>query len=25
LVYCMYQVVLSRLEYSQKLDEITKK
>ena len=25
LVYCMYQLVLSRLEYSQKLDEITKK
>jgi len=25
LVYCMYQLVLSRLEYTQKLDEITKK
>jgi hypothetical protein len=25
LVYSVYQVVLSRLEYSQKLDEITKK
>lgn len=25
LVYCMYQVVLSRLEYNQKVDEITKK
>ena len=25
LVYCMYQLVLSRLEYTQKLEEITKK
>jgi hypothetical protein len=25
LIYCMYQVVLSRLEYGQKVDEITKK
>ena len=25
LVYCMYQLVLNRLEYSQKVDEITKK
>ena len=25
LVYCMYQLVLSRLEYNQKVDEITKK
>jgi len=25
LVYCMYQVVLSRLEYNQKVDEIAKK
>ena len=25
LIYCMYQVVLSRLEYSQKVDEIAKK
>ena len=25
LVYCMYQLVLSRLEYSQKVDEITQK
>jgi len=25
LIYCMYQVVLSRLEYEQKVDEITKK
>jgi hypothetical protein len=25
LVYCMYQVVLSRLEYEQKVDEITQK
>jgi len=25
LVYCMYQLVLNRLEYTQKLDEITKK
>jgi putative flippase GtrA len=25
LVYCMYQLVLSRLEYTQKIDEITKK
>ena len=25
LVYCMYQLVLSRLEYSQKVDEIAKK
>ena len=25
LVYCMYQLVLSRLEYTQKVDEIAKK
>ena len=25
LVYCMYQLVLSRLEYTQKVDEITQK
>jgi hypothetical protein len=25
LIYCMYQVVLSRLEYEQKVDEITQK
>ena len=25
LVYCMYQLVLSRLEYTQKLEEINKK
>ena len=25
LVYCMYQLVLSRLEYEQKVDEITQK
>jgi putative flippase GtrA len=25
LVYCMYQVILSRLEYEQKVDEITQK
>ena len=25
LIYCMYQVVLSRLEYAQKVDEIAKK
>ena len=25
LVYCMYQLVLSRLEYTQKLEEITQK
>jgi hypothetical protein len=25
LVYCMYQLALSRLEYNQKVDEITKK
>jgi hypothetical protein len=25
LVYCMYQLVLSRLEYDQKVDEIAKK
>jgi len=25
LVYCMYQLVLSRLEYNQKVDEIAKK
>ena len=25
LVYCMYQLVLSRLEYTQKIDEIAKK
>jgi hypothetical protein len=25
LVYCMYQLVLSRLEYTQKVNEITKK
>jgi hypothetical protein len=25
LVYCIYQLVLSRLEYSQKVDEIAKK
>jgi len=25
LVYCMYQLVLNRLEYSQKVDEIAKK
>jgi hypothetical protein len=25
LVYCMYQLVLSRLEYTQKVDEIVKK
>jgi len=25
LIYCMYQVVLSRLEYEQKVDEIAKK
>jgi len=25
LVYCMYQLVLSRLEYEQKVDEIAKK
>jgi len=25
LVYCMYQLVLSRLEYTQKVDEISKK
>jgi hypothetical protein len=25
LIYCMYQVVLSRLEYNQKLEEINKK
>jgi threonine/homoserine/homoserine lactone efflux protein len=25
LVYCMYQVVLSRLEYEQKVDEISQK
>jgi len=25
LVYCMYQVVLSRLEYEQKVDELVKK
>jgi TM2 domain-containing membrane protein YozV len=25
LIYCMYQVVLSRLEYDQKVDEIAKK
>jgi hypothetical protein len=25
LIYCMYQVVLSRLEYSQTVDEITQK
>jgi hypothetical protein len=25
LIYCMYQVVLSRLEYTQKVDEISKK
>ena len=25
LVYCMYQLVLTRLEHSQKLDEIAKK
>jgi len=25
LVYCMYQLVLSRLEYDQKVDEITQK
>jgi putative flippase GtrA len=25
LVYCMYQLVLSRLEYEQKVDEITRK
>lgn len=25
LIYCMYQVVLSRLEYDQKVDEITRK
>jgi len=25
LVYCMYQLVLSRLEYTQKVDEIARK
>jgi len=25
LIYCMYQLVLSRLEYNQKVDEIAKK
>jgi hypothetical protein len=25
LVYCMYQLILSRLEYTQKVDEITQK
>ena len=25
LVYCMYQLVLSRLEYTQKVDEISQK
>ena len=25
LVYCMYQLVLTRLEYTQKVDEIAKK
>ena len=25
LIYCMYQVVLSRLEYNQKVDEIAEK
>jgi threonine/homoserine/homoserine lactone efflux protein len=25
LIYCMYQVVLSRLEYEQKVEEIAKK
>lgn len=25
LVYCMYQLVLARLEYTQKVDEIAKK
>jgi len=25
LIYCMYQVVLSRLEYEQKVEEITQK
>jgi len=25
LVYCMYQLVLSRLEYTQKVEEITQK
>ena len=25
LIYCMYQVVLSRLEYDQKVDEIARK
>ena len=25
LVYCMYQLVLSRLEYTQKVDKITQK
>jgi hypothetical protein len=25
LIYCMYQLVLSRLEYTQKVDEITQK
>ena len=25
LVYCMYQLVLTRLEYTQKVDEITQK
>jgi len=25
LVYCMYQLVLNRLEYTQKVDEIAKK